>query len=222
MTPVRLRRLQSDFEQVQRAFARHARIAVVAAEGNPPEKYTFEFRVRSLIATANDSFEEGVTHRAEVFLPAEYPRRPPFCRMITPVFHPNIDPQKICIGDHWTASESLDVLIQRVGEILAFQSYNTKSPLNGRAAQWIDEHRDQLPVDPDEFFVDLAAAPAPAPAERTAQQTACSNCGARGGELVACRVNHQLSADCVIVCRGCDKVVCLACGETKCRDCAAV
>ncbi len=27
----------------------------------------------------------------------------PPCRMLTPVFHPNVDPQKICIGDHWSA-----------------------------------------------------------------------------------------------------------------------
>jgi hypothetical protein len=59
-----------------------------------------------------------------------------------------------------------------VGEILAYQSYNTKSPLNGRAAQWVDEHRDQLPIDREEFFRDLAVDTV-APAV-----TACANCGA--------------------------------------------
>ena len=60
----------------------------------------------------------GQTHRAEVFLPLDYPRQPPFCRMLTPVFHPNIDPAKICIGDHWSAGQSLAQLVCRIGEML--------------------------------------------------------------------------------------------------------
>ena len=34
--------------------------------------------------------------------------------MITPSFHPNIDPQKICIGDHWSAGQRLSDLIARL------------------------------------------------------------------------------------------------------------
>jgi ubiquitin-protein ligase len=67
--------------------------------------------------------------------------------MLTPVFHPNIDPQKICIGDHWNAGQSLAQLIIRIAEIISFQSYNTKSPLNARAAAWAEQHMDQLPLE---------------------------------------------------------------------------
>ena len=73
-------------------------------------------------------------HRAEIFLPKDYPHRPPYCRMVTPVFHPNIDPQKICIGDHWSAGQRLAELIVRIGEMITYQSYNVKSPLNAEAA----------------------------------------------------------------------------------------
>ncbi len=31
-------------------------------------------------------------HKLQMHLPLDYPRRPPCCRMVTPVFHPNIDP----------------------------------------------------------------------------------------------------------------------------------
>src|SRR5215470_6927603 len=99
----RLRRLQADYERVVRLFSQHPYICVTRAEGNPPDKYTFEFYIYSLIESADESVAIKQTHQAEVFLPIDYPRRPPFCRMITPVFHPNIDPQKICIGDHWSA-----------------------------------------------------------------------------------------------------------------------
>jgi hypothetical protein len=67
--------------------------------------------------------------------------------MLTPVFHPNIAPHAICIGDHWSAGESLSSLVTRIGEMLAYQSYNTKSPLNGEAAKWVDQNVARLPLD---------------------------------------------------------------------------
>jgi ubiquitin-protein ligase len=143
----RIRRLQSDHQQVVKAFGKHPVISLVSVEGTPPEKYTFEFRVAGLTPQGEEGFLRAETHRAEVFLSLDYPRRPPFCRMITPVFHPNIDPQKICIGDHWNAGQSLAQLIIRIAEIISFQSYNTKSPLNARAAAWAEEHMDQLPLE---------------------------------------------------------------------------
>jgi predicted Zn finger-like uncharacterized protein len=31
--------------------------------------------------------------------------------------------------------------------MIAYQSYNTKSPLNGEAARWVDDNLEQLPLD---------------------------------------------------------------------------
>ena len=67
--------------------------------------------------------------------------------MLTPVFHPNFDDATVCIGDFWAASEGLDNLIVRVGRMIAYQEYNTKSPLNGLAAKWAAEHLARLPID---------------------------------------------------------------------------
>lgn len=153
MTPARLRRLQADSQRVQAVFSQHSRIRLVSAEGTPPEKYTFEFHLPTLVPGTGESFDVGMVHRAEVFLPIDYPRRPPFCRMITPVFHPNIDPQKICIGDHWSAGQSLADLVVRIGEMLCYQSYNVKSPLNALAAAWVEQHPERVPLE----RVDLTA-----------------------------------------------------------------
>jgi ubiquitin-protein ligase len=147
MSKARLRRLAADYQRVQELFTEHPRIQLIANEGNPPEKYTFEFHVRSLVPMIGDAFEEQAVHRAEVFLPMDYPRRPPFCRMITPVFHPNIDPQKICIGDHWSAGQSLAHLVVRIGEMLCYQSYNVQSPLNAKAAAWAAQNIATLPLE---------------------------------------------------------------------------
>jgi len=112
-----------------------------------------EFHIKGLVAQTDGSFCIKDVHQAEVFLPLDYPRRPPFCRMISPVFHPNIDPQKICIGDHWSAGQSLTRLIIRIAEMICFQSYNTKSPLNAKAAVWVEDHIRELPFE----VIDLSA-----------------------------------------------------------------
>ena len=143
---VRLRRLQADFEKVSAVFASHPFIRLVKAEGSPPEKYTIAFHVEGLVPKGEDGFQPGSEHRAEIFLPLDYPARPPFCRMITPVFHPNIDPQKICIGDHWSAGQSLAQLIVRIAEMICYQSYNLKSPLNAAAAAWAETNLARLPL----------------------------------------------------------------------------
>lgn len=150
----RIRRLQADFEQVTQAFANHPHVKLVDAQGTPPEKYTFEFHLHGLVPDGGGLASRDL-HRAEVFLPLDYPRRAPFCRMTTPVFHPNIDPQKICIGDHWSAGESLAQLVVRIAEMISFQSYNVKSPLNAQAAAWTELNLARLPLDRADFGVML-------------------------------------------------------------------
>lgn len=142
----RLRRLRADHANVRKLLEAHPFVRIESAEGEPPDKYRFEICVRGLVPTGDDSFRESVSHRVEVFLPLDYPRRAPFCRMLTPVFHPNIDPQKICIGDHWSAGQSLVEMVLRIAEMICYQSYNLKSPLNAKAAAWASEHVEQLPL----------------------------------------------------------------------------
>ncbi len=161
MSSVRLRRLQADFEKLSAYAQRHPRVRLVQVEGTPPEKYQVEFQLRS-ITQNGDQFSYIDRHLVEIFLPRNYPRMPPQCRMLTPVFHPNIAPHAICIGDHWNAGEPLWSMVMRIGEMLAYQSYNTKSPLNGEAARWVEANMAALPLDPVSLYVDQADTPAPA------------------------------------------------------------
>jgi ubiquitin-protein ligase len=154
MTTSRLRRLQADYARVSEAFGRHPFIHLIDAQGDPPERYTFEFNVKGMLEEG-ESVRVGANHRAEIFLPLDYPRRPPVCRMLTPVFHPNIDPQRICIGDHWSAGQSLLQLAVRIGEMICFQSYNTKSPLNAKAAAWAESHLTHLPLERVDLSIGL-------------------------------------------------------------------
>src|SRR5262249_15123872 len=164
MTTVRLRRLQADYDRLQDYLRRHPRVKLVRAQGAPPESYQLEYNVRSL-RFVNDKLKKVTSHLAEIVLPGSYPRLPPQCRMLTPIFHPNIAPHAICIGDHWSAGEPLWSIVARIGEMIAYQSYNTKSPLNGDAAKWVSEHIEDLPLDPVSLMVEVGS-PQSAPPPR--------------------------------------------------------
>lgn len=182
MSTVRLRRLQADFENLRDYINRHPRLQMIQAEGTPPERYQVEYRIRGL-RQKDDELVAVKSHMVEIALPVNYPRLPPQCRMLTPIFHPNIAPHAICIGDHWSPGEPLWSIVARIGELISYQSYNTKSPLNGEAARWVDEHMDEVPLDPVSMMLDepatqakpAAAAPArPKPAANSATATAPS------------------------------------------------
>ncbi len=145
--PMRTRRLRADAEAMAQMFKDFAPIRVTPLAGNPPEAYRVDYTVNSLERGPDADPVPRGTHSIEIQLTSEYPRLSPKCKMLTPIFHPNIDPASICVGDHWTAGERLIDLVVRIGEMLAYQAYNIQSPLDGEAAMWTDLHRDRLPTD---------------------------------------------------------------------------
>jgi ubiquitin-protein ligase len=147
MLSPRIRRLNLDNEVLRRRFASWPLIELSGSAGMPPEVYRFTYRVKGLYVAPSGEILERNVHLLEVNLSLGYPRRAPQCRMIAPVFHPNFDDASVCIGDFWAASEGLDELIIRIGRMIAYQEYNTKSPLNGLAAKWAAQHADLLPID---------------------------------------------------------------------------
>lgn len=147
MSNVRLRRLTADHAKLREYVRLHPRVRLINADGDPPERYQLEYRIRSLRMVDGELRDEN-SHLVEIHLPRNYPRTPPVCRMLSPVFHPNIAPHAICVGDHWGSGEPLQSIVTRIGEMLAYQSYNVKSPLNGEAARWVEENKQRLPLDP--------------------------------------------------------------------------
>jgi hypothetical protein len=135
----------ADHQMLLDVFGTHPLFHVVEAEGDPPERYVFHIQVPGL-REENGALALSESHRVEIFLPRDYPRRPPICRMLTPIYHPNIDPHKICIGDHWSADQSLVHLVVRVAEMICYQSYNVKSPLQAEAAAWAEQNPQRLPL----------------------------------------------------------------------------
>jgi len=203
MSTVRLRRLNADAISLTDYVSRHPRLKLIQQHGDPPERYQIEFRIRSL-RMQDGELVDAKSHIVEIHLPRNYPRTPPQCRMLSPVFHPNIAPHAICVGDHWSPGESLQSIVARIGEMLAYQSYNVKSPLNGEAARWVEQNEDRLPLDNVSLLVDeraqsdlvdvsilsptaspapaavpLAVAPPPPPAAPDKLPAVCPHCQTR-------------------------------------------
>jgi predicted Zn finger-like uncharacterized protein len=215
MSTVRLRRLQADFEKLQEYVQRHPRLRMRKAQGNPPELYELEFLIRGLRQTV-EGLAMVTSHLVEIQLPRNYPRTPPVCRMLTPVFHPNIAPHAICVGDHWSAGEPISSIVARIGEMIAFQSYNTKSPLNGEAARWVEQNQTRLPLDRVSMLVDEGEQVPAAPAHRTqsvaqvaSHPTNPASDGTIGFACPACSAPYRVSIQ-------------YAGKQVRCRRCQAV
>lgn len=144
---LRGRRLLADERDMRVVFGPGSIGSIISTRGEPPELYVIDLRVASLVSGSAKDAAMGTVHRLEVQLTNDYPRVGPKCRMLTPVFHPNFDAASVCIGDHWAAGEKLSDLVIRVAEMLAYQAYNIRSPLNATAAMWADTHPEQLPID---------------------------------------------------------------------------
>lgn len=173
MLSPRIRRLLLDHETLNTRLAEWPLIQISGTAGMPPEVYRFTFNIRGLYVSSGGEILERNVHVLEVNLSLGYPRRAPQCRMLTPVFHPNFDDAMVCIGDFWAASEGLDDLVIRIGRMISYQEYNTRSPLNGLAAKWAAQNTNLLPIDSRNIAPALQskeAVPAPAATEPAAAQ----------------------------------------------------
>ncbi|MBE7461952.1 MAG: hypothetical protein HS116_00545 [Planctomycetes bacterium] len=220
---VRLRRLKADYDKLSSFFTKDSRIRIKKTLGNPPEKYQLEYLVTGMEKRLDGGFQIRNQFQIEITLTGSYPRMAPQCRMLTPVFHPNIAPHAICIGDHWAAGESLANLVVRIAEMLSFQSYNIKSPLNGEAAKWAVENKDRLPLDTTDFSALLSVGEATGRREDGSAVVGdtCANCGKRGdpSEMQACTNLHVACENCVMSCPVCGGLTCLKCDLVTCSTC---
>jgi ubiquitin-protein ligase len=147
----RYERLYVEYERLKFLFANHPKIRIVEVSGDPPDHYVVEYRVRGLVETKTGVEIRG-EHRVQITLGPNYPNEAPYCAMLTPVFHPNIDGFKICTEDVTPAGRRLDQIIVFVGRLIAFQAYNLSSPRNGAARVWAEQHLASFPLETFELL----------------------------------------------------------------------
>lgn len=144
-----MRRLAADAQQIRTEFAGHPQIQVTPLGFEPAESYRVEYRLTGVALDAQGQPQYVHVHSVVIQLPATYPRSKPLFRMETPIFHPNFGSRigdEICIGDYWSPAQSLTDIVVTVGEMIQYQRYNVRSPLNAVAARWVAENESVFPV----------------------------------------------------------------------------
>ncbi len=143
----RVRRLQADFDKIKDEFYGHKYVKVDPIEGSPPVRYMITYYLKGLKwDKRKNDVVENYQHTIEVYLHKNYPREKPQCIIKSDIFHPNFGASKICIADHWAAGESLADIIIQIGQMIQYQNYNPKSPLNQQAARWTLKNEQLFPV----------------------------------------------------------------------------
>ncbi|WP_457573427.1 hypothetical protein [Desulfolithobacter sp.] len=139
--------LATDFEQVQQTLELYPNITIVRTSGDPPDQYEIEYRLRGYVTSADGSVTVGERHLIRIDLPFGYPHFAPTVKPLSPIFHPDIDPDAIRIADYWEKNPSLAELIIHIGEMITGSCYNTHESFNPEAGKWYVSHRDELPLD---------------------------------------------------------------------------
>jgi hypothetical protein len=88
--------------------------------------------------------------------------------MLSRIFHPNISADRIDIKEQWTPETSCAGLVIKICQMIVFQRYSIKAPLNKEAAQWAVENKKMLPLSAVDFNRRADAAFSGSPAQSSA------------------------------------------------------
>lgn len=155
MTAFAERRSQDVEKLRQLGRISNGRVTLVSTSGNPVSKIVIELGYRTAGSNRYPAAVQDVT-RVTIDLPARYPFAEPAATITTPIYHPNVySSGRICFGRKWLPSEALDLLVQRIVQIITFDPLilNENSPANGAALSW---YRDARRAHPSSFPTDRA------------------------------------------------------------------
>ncbi|HHO47870.1 MAG TPA: hypothetical protein ENN06_05390 [Desulfobacteraceae bacterium] len=143
---VDVQQLQSDFARVKKILALYpGSITLLQTRGDPPESYDIEYNVKGYRANPDGTASPADRHLIRISLPFGYPHSAPIVKPLTPVFHPDMDPDAVRIADFWEKHQSLPELIVHIGQMICGARCSTREPLNQRAFDWYEEHKSLLP-----------------------------------------------------------------------------
>lgn len=148
MASVRDRRLDSDYRALRTTFEGEDLVEIRAVGTAPFEKYMIVYKVPSLRLNSTGQPMRVDATVVEITLPSDYPKMPPTARTVAGdvVFHPNFNAQKICLAQHWAPGIQLADIVREIGEMLTWQRFNIKDSLNAIAAEWSQQHLNEIPL----------------------------------------------------------------------------
>jgi hypothetical protein len=116
------------------------------------DRFIVRFRCKGLVRDAGGVVGETSLFEVGIWFPETYLRCPHPPDVVLcwfgphHVFHPNIRPPFICVGEIAPATRLVDLLYQ-VFEMITYTKFNCASALNAEAAAWARDHLAGFPVD---------------------------------------------------------------------------
>lgn len=149
----RSERIRDDLEALQK-LQQASTIFTYQPQGDPPERLTLRYRGSGLRRESSATAQAEITreHEIELRLPYSYPDLGPDIRWLSPLFHPNLSfSGAVNLGDiglDWSPEMGLDVVCERLWDVIRLDHYNNDRAVNYAAKKWIEEQTAMpLPVD---------------------------------------------------------------------------
>lgn len=147
--PILLKRLKSEFIEIDKYFAKTPYIFVLPNDKEPPDEYIVIYKANG-VGKRDGQWIKVNKHIVHIYLSHNFFEVGPTATFKTPHYHPNIYPNsnKFCaFASSFRAGESLTEYILRLGEVLQFKTYNLDSPANKEAAKWAKQSPHMFPLD---------------------------------------------------------------------------
>lgn len=169
----RQRALVTDHRDLETMCERDPHITFVPNRSFAPDHYTLTLNYPSFTEKIPHQPQPRIkdTHKVEIILTADYPRRAPLVRWRTPIFHPNIRPEDgtVCLGvlyERYLPGMGLARLVRMLIEMIQWRNFDVTNAFNKEAAHWAANMRhwqyiqaiDGYPYQGQQAISDLMAA----------------------------------------------------------------
>lgn len=145
-------RLATDFEKIRKLVNESGgTLALRNYSGVPPTYYLIQYHCPSWTGVENEIPKLGHIHQVEIHLSSSYPlaKGSAIARVTSPIFNPHVYMDgRICLGNQWTVTETLDNLVLRIGAILQLDPkvLDYSSPANSFARDEVLKVSTKLPL----------------------------------------------------------------------------
>lgn len=137
----------NDYEQLKTTLEQYPGITITLVKGQPPDYFEILYRLNGFVRNPDGNISKAQLHRIQITLPFGYPHFPPTVKPLTHIFHPDIDPAAVRIADQWKKKPNLADLVLTIGNMICGHTFNSVTPFNQEAADWYEQHKDELPLD---------------------------------------------------------------------------
>ena len=145
--PSSAQQLAADYQLIKKLIDSYPNIRLLETEGDPPVRYDFEYTIKGYRAETDGTASPANRHSVRISLPFGYPHFSPTAKPLTPIFHPDIDPDAIRIADFWQKNKSLPELVIYIGQMICGTFYSDQQSFNQRAFDWYEERKSWMPFD---------------------------------------------------------------------------